>query len=143
MTLLALLREVSWSHARHQPLRHLVAVLAVTLGVALAFSVHLINQSALGEFSAAVRQVNGQPDLELRAQREGFDEALLARVAGDPRVALASPVIEIETAAFDAGGERVPLRVVGLDALVAAPLTPQLLPRPDDGAKRLTARRSR
>jgi putative ABC transport system permease protein len=132
-----LLREVSWSHARHQPLRHLVAVLAVALGVALAFSVHLINQSALGEFSAAVRQVNGQPDLELRAQREGFDEALLERVAADPRVALASPVIEIETAAFDAAGAHVPLRIVGLDALVAAPLTPQLMPRPDDAAERL------
>ena len=137
MMLAALLREVSWSHARHQPLRHLVAVLAVALGVALAFSVHLINQSALGEFSAAVRQVNGQPDFELRAQRGGFDEALLERVASHPRVALASPVIEIETAAFDAAGERVPLRLVGLDALVAAPLTPALMPRPERNADRL------
>jgi putative ABC transport system permease protein len=135
--LAALLREVSWSHARHQPLRHLVAVLAVALGVALAFSVHLINQSALGEFSAAVRQVNGQPDFELRAQRGGFDETLLERVAAHPRVALASPVIEIETAAFDTAGERVPLRVVGLDALVAAPLTPALMPRPGPSADRL------
>ena len=31
---------------------------AVVLGVALAFAVHLINESALGEFSAAVRAVN-------------------------------------------------------------------------------------
>lgn len=133
----ALLHEFSWTHARHQPGRHLVAVLAVALGVALAFSVHLINQSALGEFSAAVRQVNGQPDFELRAAAGGFDEALLGRVAAHPRVALASPVIEIETAAFDAVGERVPLRIVGLDALVAAPLTPALMPRPDAGADRL------
>ncbi|HPG78760.1 MAG TPA: hypothetical protein PK756_08840, partial [Piscinibacter sp.] len=51
----ALLRQVSWGHMRHQPLRHAVAVMAVALGVALAFSVHLINESALGEFSAAVR----------------------------------------------------------------------------------------
>ena len=132
----AMLRELSWSHARHQPWRHIVAVLAVALGVALAFSVHLINQSALGEFSAAVRQVNGQPDFELRAQRGGFDEALLGRVAAHPRVALASPVIEVDTVAFDAAGERVPLRIVGLDALIAAPLTPALMPRPDAGADR-------
>ena len=132
-----MLREVSWSHARHQPWRHIVAVLAVALGVALAFSVHLINQSALGEFSAAVRQVNGQPDFELRAQRGGFDEALYARVAAHPQVALASPVIEIETATVDATGARVPLRIVGLDALVAAPLTPALMPRPEASADRL------
>ena len=51
------------------------------LGVALAFSVQLINDSALDEFSAAVRQVNGQADFELRGQQAGFDEALYGRVA--------------------------------------------------------------
>jgi len=137
LPLRALLRQVSWPELRHQPLRHAVAVLAVALGVALAFSVHLINQSALGEFSAAVRQVNGQPDFELRAQREGFDEALFARVAGHPGVALASAVIELDTQALAADGSAVPLRVIGLDALVAAPLTPALMPRPDEGADRL------
>ena len=133
----ALLRRVSWPQLLHQPLRHAVAVLAVALGVALAFSVHLINESALGEFSAAVRQVNGQPDFELRAQREGFDEALLARVAAQPGVALASAVIELDTQALAADGSSVPLRVIGLDALAAAPLTPALMPRPAQGAPRL------
>ena len=122
-----------------------VAVAAVAMGytgygwkgVALAFSVHLINESALGEFSAAVRQVNGQPDFELRAQREGFDEALFARVATQPGVALASAVIELDAQALDGAGQPVPLRVIGLDALAAAPLTPALLPRPAEGADRL------
>jgi putative ABC transport system permease protein len=134
----SLLAQFSWQHARHEPLRHAVAVLAVALGVALAFSVHLINESALGEFSAAVRQVNGQPDFELRAQRGGFDETVLTRVAQHPRVALASPVIELDTAAIDAQGQRLALRVVGLDALVAAPLAPSLMPRPAEGADRLS-----
>jgi putative ABC transport system permease protein len=40
----------------------------VALGVALAYSVHLINNSALAEFSAAVRSANGQPDLTLRGR---------------------------------------------------------------------------
>ncbi|WP_293430653.1 ABC transporter permease [Piscinibacter sp.] len=133
----ALLRQVSWPWLLHQPLRHAVAMLAVALGVALAFSVHLINESALGEFSAAVRQVNGQPDFELRAQREGFDEALFARVATQPGVALASAVIELDAQALDASGQPVPLRVIGLDALAAAALTPALLPRPAEGADRL------
>jgi putative ABC transport system permease protein len=135
--LAALLRQVTWRQWMHQPLRHAVVVLAVALGVALAFSVHLINESALGEFSAAVRQVNGQPDFELRAQRDGFDEALLARVATHPGVALASAVIELDTQAVAADGSSVALRVVGLDALVAAPLTPALMPRPAEGADRL------
>jgi len=126
-----LLLQVSWPEVRHHAWRHLTAWLSVVLGVALAFSVHLINQSALGEFSAAVRQVNGQPDFELRAQRGGFDEALYARVARHPQVAIASPVIELETYALAADGQRTSLRVLGLDALVAAPLAPSLMPVPD------------
>ncbi len=134
---LALLRQLSWPELRHHPWRNLAALVAVMLGVALAFSVQLINQSALGEFSAAVRSVNGQPDVVLRAQRGGFDEALFGRVATAPQVALASPVIELDSFAFDARGERVALKLLGIDALVAAPLAPELLPRPAASADRM------
>ena len=134
--MISLLRQLSWPELRHHPWRHGAALLAVMLGVALAFSVQLINQSALSEFSSAVRAVNGVPDFELRAQRDGFDEALYARVAAHPQVAIASPVIEVETFAFDTRGERVALKIVGLDALVAGPLSPALMPRPAEGADR-------
>ena len=140
--MLRLLRELSWPELRHHAWRHASAWFAVVLGVALAFAVHLINASALSEFSAAVRSVNGQPDFELRdAHRSfggGFDEQVYARVAAHPGVALASPALEIETYALRSDGLRVALRVIGLDALVAAPLSAQLLPRPAVGADRLS-----
>ena len=137
MLLPSLLRQLSWPELRHHPWRNLAALLAVMLGVALAFSVQLINQSALSEFSSAVRAVNGVPDFELRGQRAGFDEALYERVARHPQVAIASPVIELDTYALDGQGQRVPLKVVGIDALVAAPLSPALMPRPLSGADRM------
>jgi putative ABC transport system permease protein len=136
-----LLAQLSWPELRHHPWRNLAALLAVMLGVALAFSVQLINQSALSEFSAAARAVNGVPDFELRGQRSGFDEALYERVALHPQVAIASPVIEIDTYAFDANNQRVPLKIIGIDALVAAPLSPALMPSLDarsDGSARFT-----
>ena len=142
MLLLSLLRRLSWPELRHHPWRNLAALLAVMLGVALAFSVQLINQSALSEFSAAVRAVNGVPDFELRAALgkvgSGFDEALYERVARHPQVAIASPVIELDTYALDAQGGRVPLKIVGIDALVAAPLSPALMPRPAHDADRMS-----
>lgn len=134
----ALLRTWSWQELRHHPWRSITAAGAVMLGVALALSVHLINASALSEFSAAVRSVNGQPDLELRGARGSFDEALFARVASDAQVAIASPVLELATHAVRADGRRVPLRVVGADALVAATLAPALMPAPARGADRLS-----
>ncbi|MBX3635380.1 MAG: ABC transporter permease [Rubrivivax sp.] len=123
---------------RHHPWRHAVALLAVALGVALAWSVHLINRSALSEFSAAVRAANGEPDLALRAAAGGgFDDALFDRVATDPAVEHASPVLEVDTYAQAPGGARVALRVVGVDALRVAALAPALLPRAADGEDRL------
>jgi len=135
--MLALLSTFSWQELLHHKWRNAAAVVAVMLGVALAFSVQLINASALAEFSQAVRSVNGQPDLELRAVRGGFDEAVYARVANHPQVALASPVLEFSTYAVAPGGQRVALRVVGVDALVVAALAPALMPVPSAGAERL------
>ena len=124
-----LLRTFSWQELRHHGLRHSTAVLAVLLGVALAFAVHLINASALSEFSAAVRSVNGQADLSLRAARGTLDETLYPTVAQRPEVAIANPVIEQQTQARHGKSSPVALRVLGLDPLVAGPLTPLLVPR--------------
>jgi putative ABC transport system permease protein len=133
----ALARTFSWQELRHHPWRSAAAVLAVMLGVALAFSVQLINASALSEFASAVRSVNGQPDLELRAAQGSFDEALFAQVAANPQVQAASPVLEIATSAQAApGAPRLPLRVLGVDALVVASVAPALMPRPDEAAGR-------
>jgi len=124
---------------QHHPWRHAVALLAVALGVALAYSVHLINTSALAEFSAAVRTANGEPDLSLRAvqtaldARPGFDDALFDRVATDPDVTVASPVLEIDTYAQAANGSRVAVRVLGIDALRVPTVAPALLPRAAEG----------
>ena len=135
--LLPLLKTFSWQELRHHPWRNAAGVVAVMLGVALAVSVHLINASALSEFSSAVRSVNGQPDLELRGVQGTFDETFFARVAQHPDVALASPVLELSTYALTASGERSALRVVGVDALVVAAISPALLPLPKRESERL------
>ena len=136
----ALLQTFSWHELRHHPWRNAAAVVAVMLGVALAFSVHLINASALSEFSQAVRAVNGQPDLELRAVQGSFDEALYARVANSGQVAMASPVLEISTYAQGDQGDRARrqlLRIIGVDALAVASVAPSLMPVPFKGAERM------
>jgi putative ABC transport system permease protein len=131
--MLALLRTFSWQELRHHPWRNLAAVVAVMLGVALAFSVHLINASALDEFQGAVRSVNGQPDLELRAVQGGFGEQVYADVARLPQVRLASPVLEAQAIARTTDGQRFGLRVVGVDALIVPSIAPSLMPVPTQG----------
>jgi putative ABC transport system permease protein len=136
----ALLSSFSWRELQHHPWRNAAAMAAVMLGVALAFSVQLINASALSEFSQAVRAVNGQPDLELRAAQGGFDENLYQRVAADPQVALASPVLELSTYAVtqSSAGQaaRLPLRIIGVDVLAVGAMAPALMPVPSSSAER-------
>jgi putative ABC transport system permease protein len=133
---------------RHQPGRVGLALLALAVGVALAFAVHLVNASALAEFGQAVRSVNGQPDLELRptaGDTADFDEHIFERVAATPGVAAASPVLEhrvrVRLPASDtaaSGAAALPaLRLVGIDALSIARMAPDLLPRPAAGEGRL------
>ena len=125
---------------RAHPLRQALAVLAVAIGVALAFSVHLINSTALAEFSAAVRSANGEPDATLRCiDKRGCDDALVDRIALHAAVSLASPAVEIDSYALDASGQRVPLRLIGIDALQIAGVAPALLPRPADVQDRTAA----
>ncbi len=134
----ALLRALTLPEWQAHPLRQALALLAVALGVALAFSVHLINQSALAEFSAAVRAVNGEPDLALVCdRRDGFDDALVETLARRSEVVVASPVVEFDSYALARDGQRAALKVVGIDALAIAAVAPALLPRPAEGSDRL------
>ncbi|SOE34790.1 FtsX-like permease family protein [Delftia acidovorans] len=133
--MLALLRTFSWQELRQHPWRTATALVAIMLGVALGFAVHVINQSALDEFSRAVRTVSGQPDLELRAMQGGLPESLYGRVAQQPQVSLAAPWIEATALAGTA--TPVQLRVLGGDALRLAPVAPALMPRLFDGGGRL------
>jgi putative ABC transport system permease protein len=126
-----------WPEWRAHPWRQLLALLAVALGVALAWSVHLINRSALAEFSAAVRAVQGEPDASIACiAPAGCDDVLVDRLAGRADVALALPVLEISSYALGREGQRVALRLIGLDALQVAAVAPELLPRPAAGQAR-------
>ncbi|HSI59161.1 MAG TPA: ABC transporter permease, partial [Ideonella sp.] len=129
--------RLSWAEWRAHPWRQVAALVSVALGVALAFSVHLINASALAEFSSAVRAANGEPDLSLVSAQGGFDEALYDRVAQHPGVRVAHPRVAVDSVALLASGQRLPLRVLGIDALQVAAVAPELMPRPADAAARL------
>ena len=136
---LADLTRLSLREWRHHPWRHAAALLAVALGVTLAYSVHVINDSALSEFAAAVRSTQGEPDLVLRGGRDGFDDALFEQVVLAPGVLHASPVLEVDTYARAADGTRRPLQVLGVDLLALPALAPALVPRPHGQGDRLAA----
>lgn len=124
---------------RAHPWRMVVALAAIAIGVALGLAVQLINGSAATEFAQAVRATTGQADFEIRGPRGGFDERVLARVAADPAVAVASPLVEIDAlvlgTAEKSGFPAEPriLKVIGIDLFRAGQVSRELLGVPADG----------
>ncbi len=131
-----LFRSFSWQELRQHPWRYAAALASIALGVALAFSVYLINASALSEFSSALQSVQGQPDASVRAiaGADTFSEEALVGIAAHDSVALASPVLELSTYALNAQNKKIAVRIVGVDALSVAQISPALMPRPKEGA---------
>jgi putative ABC transport system permease protein len=115
---------------RAHPIRALVAISAIALGVALGFAIHLINSAAFNEFSAAVKSLSGQADLQVRAAQGFFDESLFAKLAQREGVALASPVLELDASLPD---EDRPLKILGIDVFRSGAITPDLTGVPAEG----------
>jgi len=115
---------------RAHPMRALLAVAAIAVGVAMGFAIHLINAAAFNEFSAAIQSLAGQADLQVSGREAQFDESIYPRLATHEGVALASPVLELDAALAGRPGS---LKIVGLDALRAGYVSPDLAGVPQKG----------
>ncbi|MBM6575317.1 ABC transporter permease [Microvirga sp. SRT01] len=114
---------------RFHPARFLTTAIAIAVGVALGFAVHLVNGSALASFDGAVRGVNGAAELSVTATSPlGIDERLYPQVLQGAGVADASPVVRLDARI---GGNR--LTLLGLDVIRAAAVTPSLVGIPPQG----------
>jgi putative ABC transport system permease protein len=133
------MRALGWligGEWRQHPGRVMIAVVAIAVGVALGFAIHLINGSAMIAFGQAMNSVNGAADMQVKAASSlGVDERLYPKILEVEGVEDASPVILLK--ARDSRGNA--LTLLGLDIIRAAAVTPSLIASPtgDSRAKRL------
>ena len=123
------LATLSWPEFIQHPWRSLTAIFAITLGVALALAVHLINASALAEFGQAMRTAQAQADLVLTPRHGALPETLMARLVQHPDVQVANPVLEATASMAHGAGPAHTVRVLGVDSLAVAQVAPELLLR--------------
>jgi len=128
---------------RAHPARLVAAVLAIAVGVALGFAVHLVNRAALDSFARAVNAVSGAADVQVHSVTPaGVNEGLYPKLARVHGVVAASPVVELTgwMRRADAGaggrGDDVRVTLLGLDMMRAMQVTPSLIGRvgAQDGA---------
>lgn len=104
------------AHVTQRPLRTLLTVIGVALGVSASVAVRTANLDVLRSFEEAVQSVAGPTTLEVSGGDLGLDETIIRHIRSLPGVVSANPVI-IQTA-VQIGGERFgALQIMGLDLL--------------------------
>jgi putative ABC transport system permease protein len=113
---LRLLRHVSLRDYRAAPMRLILMVGGIAVGVALIAALGIINRSVLANFRASLERVAGKAALQvvLGTGEVGFDEAAIAVAANDPDVAHAFGLVRGWLAATDDSGDTVQLFGVDL-----------------------------
>ena len=108
------------AHLHKAPALFFLSVVGVALGVASVVGIQIINQNAMGAFSAGIRAVSGEVDLTVLGQSTTFPEELYGQVLAVEGVAAAWPLYQIDVALAD----RDPffLQVFGVDLLSSAGL---------------------
>ncbi len=119
---------------RAHPVRAVVAILAIAVGVSLGFAIHLINAAAFNEFSTAVKSLSGQADVQVAGREALFDESIYPWLAQRDGVAVASPVLELQAGvAGSTGPDGGPLHILALDVFRAGFISPDLIGAPAEG----------
>lgn len=113
----------------------IVALIAIAIGVAMAFSIHLINTAAFNEFSAASKSLSGQSDLQVYGRKAFFDESLYPFLSNMEGVVLANPVLELDVVVPGKLQNRNDhkLKIIGIDMFRAVHISPDLLGLTEEG----------
>jgi putative ABC transport system permease protein len=105
------------SHLRQWPLRSVLTIVGVALGVSSSVAVRTANVEVLSSFEYAVLTVAGPTTLEVAGSESGLDEQLITRLRALPGVSSVSPVI-LQTAVQMSGDQPgQAIQVLGLDLL--------------------------
>jgi putative ABC transport system permease protein len=105
------------SHLRQWPLRTLLTIVGVSLGVSASVAVRTANVDVLRSFEQAVLTVAGPTTLEVSGDETGLDEQILTSVRTVSGVMSASPVIFQTAVRMNGNQPGQAVQVLGLDLL--------------------------
>jgi putative ABC transport system permease protein len=122
-----LLWRASRRHLQRHPWQIGLSVVGIALGVAVALSIHLANDSARRAFELATQAVTGRATHQIVGGPSGLAESVYRTVRVDLGARRAAPVVEGDAAAPDFPG-RI-FHVFGIDPFAEEPFRPHLTTR--------------
>ncbi|HYB43617.1 MAG TPA: ABC transporter permease, partial [Candidatus Methylomirabilis sp.] len=118
------LARIALRHLRRHPWQVGLAVLGVALGVAVAVSIDLANESARRAFTLATEAVTGRATHQILGGPSGLPEEVYRELLVDIGMRRAAPVVSGEVAALDYPGRT--FTVLGVDPFSEPPFRPYL-----------------
>ena len=113
--MLQLLRLVSLRHVFGSPLRSMLTLIGIAVGVATVVGIAAINRSVMEAFRSTIDKVAGKADLTVASESLGFPEELLDTVRAVPGVLHAAGGISINAPVQGSPSES--MYVLGVDLL--------------------------
>ena len=83
-------------HLRHRPIRALLTLLGVAVGVSAWLAIRVVNGEVYQSFEQSVESVVGEASVTVSGGSQGIDEQILLTIQRHPGVRSASPVLKIE-----------------------------------------------
>jgi putative ABC transport system permease protein len=118
------LTRLALRHLSHHPWQVGLAVLGIALGVAVAVSIDLANESARRAFSLATQAVTGRATHQIVGGPSGLPDDLYRVLKVELGARLAAPVLSGDVAAADRPGRT--FTVLGIDPFSEPPFRPYL-----------------
>ena len=104
-------------HLRHRPIRALLTVVGVAIGVSAWLAIRVVNGEVYQSFEQSVESVVGEASVTISGGSEGMDEQILQSIQGHPGVWAAKPVLKIEGEIQTGVLSGRPLIIWGMDLL--------------------------
>ncbi len=104
-------------HLRHRPIRALLTVLGVAIGVSAWLAIRVVNGEVYQSFEHSVESVVGEATVTIFGRSESMDERVLEDIQQHPGVRSANPVLKIEGEIQTSPLSGQPLLIWGMDLL--------------------------
>ena len=104
-------------HIRQRPIRSILAIVGVAIGVSAWLAIRLANVEVYRAFEASVDSVVGEASIQLTGQNGRLDEQLMRTVRSHPAVMTANPVLRVPAVSTRISIQKKPLIIVGIDLL--------------------------
>jgi putative ABC transport system permease protein len=104
-------------HLRHRPIRALLTLVGVAIGVSAWLAIRVVNGEVYQSFEQSVESVVGDASVTVSGGSEGMDEQILQTIQGHPGVRSARPVLKIEGEIQTGPLSGRPLLIWGMDLL--------------------------